>query len=86
MHAALLREGIKVSPRTCGRIMAKHRALYGWEKPKGPAKPKKEMPFNISGRGMPCASWRRCLSELGPGYVRNPITTKLCSKFCIRIL
>jgi hypothetical protein len=29
MHAALLQEGIKVSPRTCGRIMAKNRALYG---------------------------------------------------------
>ncbi len=40
MHAALLQEGIKVSPRTCGRIMAKHHALYGWDKPKGPAKPK----------------------------------------------
>jgi len=29
MHAALLQEGIKASPRTCGRIMAKNRALYG---------------------------------------------------------
>jgi putative transposase len=50
MHAALLAMGIKVSPRTCGRIMAKHRALYGWDKPKGPAKPKKEMPFKASRR------------------------------------
>jgi len=50
MHAALLQEGIKVSPRTCGRIMAKNRALYGWDKPKGPAKPKKEMPFKASRR------------------------------------
>ncbi len=50
MHAALLQMGIKVSPRTCGRIMAKHRALYGWDKPKGPAKPKKEMPFKASRR------------------------------------
>src|SRR5215471_16574106 len=33
MHAALLQEGIKVSPRTCGRIMTKNRALYGWDKP-----------------------------------------------------
>ncbi len=33
MHAALLQAGINVPPRTCGRIMAKHRALYGWEKP-----------------------------------------------------
>jgi transposase len=50
MHAALLQEGIKASPRTCGRIMAKHRALYGWDKPKGPAKPKKEMPFKATRR------------------------------------
>jgi putative transposase len=50
MHAALLQEGIKASPRTCGRIMAKNRALYGWGKPKGPAKPKKEMPFKASRR------------------------------------
>jgi hypothetical protein len=50
MHAALLQMGIKVSPRTCGRIMAKHRALYGWDKPKGPAKLKKEMPFQASRR------------------------------------
>jgi len=50
MHAALLQEGIKASPRTCGRIMAKHRALYGWDKPKGPAKPKKEMPFKAARR------------------------------------
>jgi hypothetical protein len=50
INAALLQEGIKVSPRTCGRIMAKNRALYGWDKPKGPAKPKKEMPFKASQR------------------------------------
>ena len=50
MHAALLQEGIKVSPRTCGRVMAKHRSLYGLDKPKGPAKPKKEMPFKASRR------------------------------------
>jgi putative transposase len=39
-----------VSPRTCGRVMAKHRTLYGLGKPKGPAKPKKEMPFKASRR------------------------------------
>lgn len=50
MHAALLQMGIKVSPRTCGRIMARNRALYGWKKPKGPAKPKKEMPFKAMRR------------------------------------
>src|SRR2546421_11691913 len=50
MHAALLQEGIKLSPRTCGRIMAKNRAIYGWDKPKAPPKPKKEMPFKASRR------------------------------------
>jgi len=50
MHAALLQMGMKVSPRTCGRIMAKHRALYGWDKPKAPTKPKKEMPFKAARR------------------------------------
>src|SRR6266487_547129 len=50
MHAALLAEGVKVSPRTCGRVMAKHRALYGLDKPKAPPKPKKEMPFKASRR------------------------------------
>lgn len=48
MHAALLQEGIKLSPRTCGRIMAKNRAIYGWDKPKAPPKPKKEMPFKAA--------------------------------------
>lgn len=50
MHAALLQIGINVNPRTCGRIMARNRALYGLEKPKAPAKPKKEMPFKASRR------------------------------------
>ncbi len=50
MHAVLLQEGIKLSPRTCGRIMAKNRAIYGWDKPKAPPKPKKEMPFKASRR------------------------------------
>ena len=50
MHAVLLQEGIKLSPRTCGRIMAKNRAIYGWDKPKAPPKPKKEMPFKAARR------------------------------------
>jgi transposase len=45
MHAALAQIGIHLSPRTCGRIMAVHRALYGLERPKGTSKEKKEMPF-----------------------------------------
>lgn len=45
VHAALAQIGIHLSPRTCGRILAINRKLYGLEKPKGPAKEKKEMPF-----------------------------------------
>jgi transposase InsO family protein len=45
VHAALAQLGIHLSPRTCGRILALHRELYGLEKPKGPVKEKKLMPF-----------------------------------------
>jgi putative transposase len=33
MHAALKLQGIELSPRTCGRIMARNRKLYGLAKP-----------------------------------------------------
>jgi len=33
IHAALRQQGIYLSPRTCGRILAKHRALYGLKRP-----------------------------------------------------
>ncbi|WP_166177724.1 helix-turn-helix domain-containing protein [Rubrobacter tropicus] len=45
VHAALAQIGIQLSPKTCGRILALNRELYDLEKPKGPAKEKKEMPF-----------------------------------------
>jgi putative transposase len=45
IHAALAQIGIHLSPRTCGRILALNRKLYGLEKPRGPVKEKKEMPF-----------------------------------------
>jgi putative transposase len=45
VHTALLREGIEVSPATCGRIMAANRQLYGLEKPKREGRAKLEMPF-----------------------------------------
>lgn len=53
MAAALKQQyGIVLSPRTCGRIMAKNRELYGlWAPPHtshAPAKPKKPMPFATS--------------------------------------
>ncbi len=50
VHSALLRMGIEVSPRTCGRIMAANRQLYGLEKPKRQPRPKLEMPFRASRR------------------------------------
>src|ERR687893_1323455 len=45
IHAALAQVGVHLSPRTCGRVLALNRELYGLEKPKGPVKKKKEMPF-----------------------------------------
>ena len=37
-------------PQTCGRILALNRELYGLQKPKGPVKEKKEMPFTARRR------------------------------------
>lgn len=46
MAAALKQQfGIELSPRTCGRIMAKNRDLYGLHRPTPEPKPKKPMPF-----------------------------------------
>jgi putative transposase len=50
IHAALARRGIDLSPRTCGRILALNRKLYGLKKPKRGAKEKKEMPFQSKRR------------------------------------
>ncbi len=50
VHAALAQVGIHLSPRTCGRILATNRALYGLDKPRGPAKEKSEMPFAAARR------------------------------------
>jgi len=50
MHAALLQAGLNVNPRTCGRIMARNRAMYGLEKPKAAPKTKRDMPFKASRR------------------------------------
>ena len=50
IHAALLQLGITVSPRTCGRILASNRALYGLDKPKRSSRPKQEMPYKASKR------------------------------------
>ena len=50
VSAALAQMGIYLSPRTCGRILAVNRALYGLEKPKRGSKEKKEMPFQSGSR------------------------------------
>lgn len=50
VRVALAREGIHLGARTVGRILAVNRRLYGLEKPKGPAKERKEMPFEAGRR------------------------------------
>jgi len=65
MHATLAQIGIHLSPRTCGRVMAMHRALYGLEKPKGPSKEKREMPFAARRRHQYWSADVRYLKGLG---------------------
>jgi len=50
IHAALKQMGIHLSPRTCGRILALNRRLYGLNKPKKGSHQKREMPFASSRR------------------------------------
>ncbi len=50
VRAALARIGIHLGARTVGRMLAINRRLYGLEKPKGPAREKKEMPFRAERR------------------------------------
>lgn len=45
VHAALKRAGIFLSPRTCGRILALNRKLYGLPKPTATPKAARPMPF-----------------------------------------
>jgi putative transposase len=45
MHAALKQMGIDLSPRTCGRIMARNRKLYGLAKPARAPHTKTPQPF-----------------------------------------
>jgi hypothetical protein len=63
---ALAQIGIHLSPRTCGRILATNRELYGLDKPKGPVKEKKEMPFRAARRhhntGPPTSATSRATS------------------------
>lgn len=48
VHAELRDLGIRLSPRTCGRLLALNRALY--QHPKLPPQPPKEMPFRAAHR------------------------------------
>ncbi len=50
IHAALKRMGILLSPRTCGRILARNRELYGLPKPEKEPREPKPMPFQASRR------------------------------------
>ena len=50
VRAALAQLGIHLSARTVGRILAVNRRFYGLQKPKGPAKEKREMPFRAERR------------------------------------
>lgn len=50
IHAALKQMGIRVSPRTCGRILALNRRLYQLPRPSKAPHEKKEMPFKAEYR------------------------------------
>jgi hypothetical protein len=50
VYAALKDIGIKLSPRTCGRMLALNRSLYGLKGPKKEPNALKEMPFKSSRR------------------------------------
>ncbi len=45
VHAALKQKGFDLSRATCGRILARVREIYGYEKPKAGGGAKKPMPF-----------------------------------------
>ncbi len=50
IHAALKRMGIDLSPRTCGRILARNRELYGLSRPTKEQREPKPMPFAAARR------------------------------------
>jgi transposase len=50
IHAALEQLGIHLSPRTCGRILALHRELYGLPKPDRAPRETRPMPFAAARR------------------------------------
>jgi hypothetical protein len=50
IYAALKQLGITLSPRTCGRILARNRKLYGLRGPKAQPREPKPMPFKAARR------------------------------------
>src|SRR6266704_1717800 len=50
VSAALEQMGIKLSPRTCGRMLALNRALYHLQIPRKGGRPKKKLPFQAEYR------------------------------------
>ena len=50
VHAALRQQGLRSSPRTCGRILALNRALYGLPKAERVAREPRPMPFQAARR------------------------------------
>ena len=77
IHTALLQQGITLSPRTCGRILALNRKLYHLQLPVRPGRPKKEMPFRAERRHQYWTTDIRYLDmhQLGGGMI-----------YCISIL
>ena len=67
VHAALERMGIRLSPRTVGRILAANRETEGLEKPSRGRKEKREMPFEASFRHEYWTSDARYLEHSIPG-------------------
>ncbi len=50
VHAALKREGIRLSPRTCSRLLALNRTLYQVPRPAPPRREQRPMPFRAGYR------------------------------------
>jgi putative transposase len=69
VRAALARIGIHLGARTVGRMLAVNRRVYGLEKPKGPAKEKREMPFRAERRHQFWSADVRYLDVVDEGLV-----------------
>jgi len=68
--AALRQHGIILSPRTCQRLLAKNRALYGVPREAGPPRAPKSLPFAASRpHEYRCLDIRYLDHSLGPGKI-----------------